>query len=262
EEWGKIGRAYLAYQAAEKQARDAKDTREPKIHELVVNLEPSVPHLTLKIPKDAPPDLKVTLDSHPVDTFNDAMVVDPGPHLIEWSVKGSAKKNKVVPIDRGGDSEVSLDMPAATGAAKPVDKPIDAGGGKTADKPSPTPPGRNMRLGGLALGGAGVIAIGVSSYMALSARSKYNDALDMYCNGMSNMCDMTGLEETHDARSTANKATIVFVVGVALVGGGAALYFLAPKGPAPAAATEEQSSFYLTPAVSPDAVGVVFGGKL
>ena len=38
EEWGKIGQAYLAYQAAEKQAAGAKDPREPKIHELVVAL--------------------------------------------------------------------------------------------------------------------------------------------------------------------------------------------------------------------------------
>ena len=34
EEWGKIGRAFIAYQTAEKMAKDAKDSREPKIHEI------------------------------------------------------------------------------------------------------------------------------------------------------------------------------------------------------------------------------------
>jgi hypothetical protein len=57
--------------------------------------------------------------------------------------------------------------------------------------------------------------------------------------------------------STANKATIVFFAGVAMVGGGAALYFLAPKGPA----SNERSALYVTPAISPDGVGVVLGGK-
>ncbi|HEY5945200.1 MAG TPA: hypothetical protein VIV40_06905, partial [Kofleriaceae bacterium] len=45
EEWGKIGRAFVSYQAAEKMAIDAKDDREAKIHERVVALEPNVPHL-------------------------------------------------------------------------------------------------------------------------------------------------------------------------------------------------------------------------
>jgi hypothetical protein len=81
----------------------------------------------------------------------------------------------------------------------------------------------------------------------------------MYCGGMANTCDATGLEITHDARSTANTATIVFIVGAAMVGGGAALYFLAPHGPA---ANSEEQSVYLTPSVSPHGVGVVFGGTL
>src|ERR1044071_392900 len=61
EEWGKIGRAFLAYQAAEKQAKEAKDSREAKIHELIAALEPKVPHLMIRQPSDAPTDLKVTL---------------------------------------------------------------------------------------------------------------------------------------------------------------------------------------------------------
>jgi tetratricopeptide (TPR) repeat protein len=258
EEWGKIGRAFVAYQAAEKMAKDAKDNREPKIHELVVALEPNVPRLTIKLPTGAPADVKVTLDNRPVDTLGEPFVIDPGPHTIEWTVKGNPKKSKVVAVDRGGESEVTLDF------AKVAPTP-PTGGETTGDQigedkvepPKPTPPGRNQRLGGIALAGGGVLAIGISSYLALSAKSKYDDALEMYCGGVKTSCDMTGLEVTHDARSTANTATVVFLVGAAMVGGGAALYFLAPKG-----GTEEQSAFYLTPSVRPDGVGVVFGGKL
>jgi tetratricopeptide (TPR) repeat protein len=266
EEWGKIGRAYTAYLAAEQLAKDLKDPREPKIHDLVVALEPSVPHLTIKLPKDAT-GVKVTLDNRPVDTIGEPFAIDPGPHTVEWTVKGSAKKSKIVAVDRGGDSEVTLDIAnvasdadkgngiATGGTGNP-----DAGNDKGPTADTPTPPGRNQRLGGIALAGGGVIAIGISSYLTLSAKSNYDDALTMYCGGKSDNCDMTGLEITHDARSTANTATVVFLVGAAMVGGGAALYFLAPKGPA--AAAEQQSSFYLTPSVSPDGVGIVFGGEL
>lgn len=262
EDWGKLGRAFTSYQAAEAMAKDAKDPREPKIHDLVVKLEPSVPHLTIKVPKPAPSGLEVTLDNRPVDTLGEAFVIDPGPHTIEWRVNGGAKKTKIVALDRGGESEVSLDVGKV--AERTGGGSGDTGGDQgSASKPVEPPKlesrGRNQRLGGIALAGGGLVAIGVSSYLAISAKSKYSDALDMHCGGMPDGCDMTGLEITHDARSTANAATIVFIVGAAMVGGGAALYLLAPSGPAP---SEEQSSFYLSPSLSPDGVGVVFGGKL
>jgi tetratricopeptide (TPR) repeat protein len=260
EEWGKLGRALVAYQTAEKLAKDAGDPRLPKIHELVTALEPEVPHLTIKVPEGAPADLQVMLDAKPVQTLNAAFAVDPGPHTIEWWAKGSAKKTKVVALDRGGDSEVSLDVPkvATARGGGPRD---GSGGDSTATRDAPRPPGRYQRLGGIALAGAGAIGIGISSYMALSARSRYNDALAMYCGGRKDSCDMTGLAETHDARSTANKATIVFLAGAALVGGGAALYLLAPRSAAGAAA-EQPNALYVTPAVSADGVGIVFGGAL
>lgn len=259
EEWGKLGRAYLAYQAAEKMANDANDDRAPKIRELVVRIEPDVPHLTIKVPSDAPPDLEVTLDSRKVEKLNEPFVVDPGPHTIEWRIPGGEKKAKIVPIDRGGDSEITLTMPAP-GAADTTGALTSVEPAQKRDEPT-APPGRTHRMLGLTLGGAGIVAMGMSSYMTLTARSDYNNALDMHCGGMKNNCDMTGLEITRDARSTANKATVVFVVGAALVGGGALLYFLAPDGPAKTPESTRHS-LYLTPSVSPDGVGVVLGGAL
>src|SRR5215475_13444461 len=49
EEWGKVGRAYSAYQHAEQMAKETSDPREPKIHELVAGLESQVPKLTIKL---------------------------------------------------------------------------------------------------------------------------------------------------------------------------------------------------------------------
>ncbi|NVB82278.1 MAG: tetratricopeptide repeat protein [Kofleriaceae bacterium] len=263
EEWGKIGRAFLAYQEAEAMAKAAKDSREPKIHELVEGLDSQAPRLTIKLPKDTSTNgLTVTLDGDKVTKFGEPFVIDPGPHTIEYSISGGAKKDRVVPVERGGDSEVTLDIPKG---GKPDVIAVVRHDVKADTKPDtkqevqPPPPGRNMRLGGIVIGGAGVIAIGVSSIMTLSARGKYNDALDAHCGGMKTTCDDEGLTLTHDARSTANTATVIFIAGTAAVAGGVLLYLFAPHGDA--AESEEKSARYIVPAVSPDGAGVVFGGN-
>jgi hypothetical protein len=275
EDWGRIGKALLAYQAAEKMAIEAKDNRVPKIHEFVEALDSQAPRLTIKLPKDASADGVVCkLDNDVVTTFGTALIVDPGPHTIEWTVDGGPKKQKIVPVERGGDSEVSIDVPKERVAKQPpgggdTKKPPPGGGDKKpgggdtkiGEVDAPPAPGRNMRIGGIVLGGAGAIAIGVSSIMTLSARGQYNDALSQHCMNAKDMCDPMGLELTHDARSTANTATVIFIVGVAAVGGGVALYLMAPHGAAASGESAEEARRYIVPNVSKEGAGVVFGGR-
>jgi hypothetical protein len=212
------------------------------------------------------------MDKKPVTVLGEAFVVDPGPKTLEWWVGDGPKKQKIVAVERGGESEVTLDVPKGT-VIKP-DKGEGGGdgggnGGGGGDDKTPATqkvavPGRTQRIGGIALGGAGVLAIGVSSIMTLSARGKYNDALDMYCGGMTNMCDAQGLDITHDARSTANAATVIFLVGVAAVGGGVALYLLAPKASSASddeGGGEEEAMRYVVPSISPEGGGLVYGGR-
>jgi hypothetical protein len=128
--------------------------------------------------------------------------------------------------------------------------------------------GHGQRVAGVVIGAAGVVAMGVSLGITLSAKSKYNSALKADCNDAANMCDDVGLTQTHDARSEANVGTIVFGVGAAAVVGGLITYLTAPKGlraehhDEPAAATEDESAFYLAPTFSNDGAGLVFGGRL
>ena len=263
EEWGRIGRALTAYQTALKMAKEGKDKRVPDIQKLVDDLDSQVPRLTIKFPKDTSQEgVKVTLDGETVTTFGTPLIIDPGPKTIEYTVDDGPKKTKVVPVERGGDSEVTLDIPKVRAAKKPDKKPDGKkpGDGKPVEVATPPAPGRNMRIGGMVLGGAGVIAIGVSSIMTLSAKGQYDDALEMHCMGMKNMCDPMGLELTHSARSTANTATIIFVGGLAMIGGGVALYLLAPKT-APAMESQDESARYIVPSVTKDGAGVVFGGR-
>jgi hypothetical protein len=258
EEWGKLGRAYRAYLDAEKQAKDANDSRQAKIHELVAAIQPLVPKLVIHIPKDAETDgLKVSIDGIVVekDDLANPQLVDPGPKQVEYTLPGGFKKSTLIPVERGGTNDVTLELPSRK-PSKPIDKDKDRD--KNVEKPVATSqPGRNQRIAGIVIGGVGVVAIGISTVMTFSARSKYNDALAAHCNGMTNMCDAQGLTDTHDARSTANTATIIFSVGLAAVAGGVVVYLLAPKSE-----PVREHALYLVPTVSSDGGGLAFGGRL
>ena len=260
EEWGKLARALAAYQQAEDMAKSAKDPREPKIHTLVADLDPKVPRLTLKVPAGVDAKgVKVTIDDKPLDPaqLGQAQLVDPGPHTVAYE-SGGKKKRKIVPVERGGSSEITLDVSPAV-ATTTTSTTTTTTKDKESESPSrePADPGKNRKLAAYATGGAGVLLIGISSYMTLSARSKYNDALSQHCMNMTNMCDPTGLSATHDARHEANIATVVFLVGAAAVGGGVALYLTAPK-----ASRGDEHALYLVPSVTPDSAALVLGGRL
>ena len=250
EEWGKLSRALKAYRAAQKMATEAHDSRADKIEGLVTEIEAQVPHLTIKLPENAKTD-GITIDGEPAGDLSEPLALDPGPHTITYPTADGKTKTKTVVEERGATSDLTLDVPTTTTVVdvKPPPPP-----------PPPPPasdPGHGYKLAAYAVGGAGVVAIGVSSYLAISARSQYNDALKTHCGGMTNGCDATGLKDTHDARHQANIATIVFSVGLAAAGGGAALYLLAPKHHAE---KPDESALYLVPSVSAEGGGLVLGG--
>ena len=259
EEWGKLGRAYRAYQKAEDMAKDAHDQRVAKIHELIAQLEPQVPHLQIRMPADGDTDgLTVTIDGAPIEAADLAnpQLVDPGPHLIEWKVGDAKKKNKIVPVERGATNQVTIDLPPKKVVEKPVDHKPD---NKVVEpKPvtvEPADPGRTQKLAAYGAAGVGGVAIIVSGVMALSARSKYNTALASHCMNSTTLCDDTGIADTHAARHTANVATVVFLVGTAAVGAGVALYLTAPH-----AKPSDEHALRIVPTASPEGAGVVLGG--
>jgi tetratricopeptide (TPR) repeat protein len=262
EEWGKLATAYRAYKKAEDLAKETHDSRVGKIHELADQLDTQVPKLTVHMPKNADTDdLKVWIDGAALEisALSEPQLVDPGPHLLEYQVGGAKKKSKVVPSERGGGSEVTLDVPQKT-ITKP-DKP------DRPDKPDievvkPLPdPGRTQKIAAYATGGAGVVMIGISTVLTLSARGKYNDALALNCGGMTNGCNAQGLKDTHDARSSANVATVVFLLGLGAVGGGVALYLTAPHAKK-TASSDDEHALYIAPSLTSDGGGIVLGGNL
>jgi len=261
EEWGKLAIAYRWYIDAEKMATDTKDDRATKIKELAEELDGNVPRVTIKVPEGADPDVleTLTIDGKPVarDTLGIEQRVDPGPHQIKFVVDGVTKK-KMAPVERGGSSEVTLDIPKGTGKPK-TKKPLSGTkvGPELDPEPDvPSPPGRTQRIVGVTLAVAGAVTVGIAAGVTLSARGTYKDALEGHCMGSTTMCDPTGTDITGDARSRANKMTIVSIVGGAAIIGGVVLYLVAPK-----ASSSTEHALYLTPTIDESGGGLVFGGR-
>jgi hypothetical protein len=98
--------------------------------------------------------------------------------------------------------------------------------------PPPPPPAEKtewpaMRTWALVAGGAGVIALGIGTGFALSAKSKDDDA-SKYCDG-DRCTDARAITLTHDATSAAHVADALFVTGAVLIAGGVVLWLLAPS---------------------------------
>lgn len=83
-----------------------------------------------------------------------------------------------------------------------------------------------MRWVGLGIVGAGVVAIGVGGGLALGAKSQY-DSVAAQC--PSQGCTQAGFDTRNDARSRADVATVVMVVGAAVAASGVVLWLLEPS---------------------------------
>jgi hypothetical protein len=256
EDWGMLARAYRWYSDAYDMAVKEKDDRADKIKALVDGVDSDVPKLTIKVPDDAPvKGADIRLDGKPADVAK-PIRVDPGPHEITWYVDGK-RKTKTIPMERGGETETTLDFRLPQGGhieERVTGTEPPSGGGSKEPVDTPERPGRTRRIVALSLGGAGVVGLGVATYLTLSARSSYNDAIDSHCMGSSSTCDDEGLSITHDARTKANIATAVTVVSLGAIGTGVWLYLTAPKG------ESREKTVYVTPLVDTHGGGLVVGG--
>jgi tetratricopeptide (TPR) repeat protein len=250
QEWGKLATAYRWFADAEQVAERAKDERAKRIHELIEELDPSVPRLTINAPRDAnTAGIVIRLDGVelPAGALGVERRVDPGPHQIDAIVDGE-KQTKVVPVERGASSDVTLELPVRRLAGRAPAQP-------TREPASVADPYQRRRYIGLGTAGAGVVAIGIGEIVALRARGDYNRAISGHCNGAGDQCDADGLARTHSARHRANIATFVTLGGLVAVAGGAFLYFTAPH----AAVASDDHALYVAPSVG-DANGLVLGG--
>jgi len=240
--WGKLATAWRWFSDAEAMAAKAKDDRLPKIQAMLRDVDGNVPRLTLKLPAGAAPGgvtIKLDGDAFAIEQLGREQRVDPGPHTIEYTVEGTVR-TKVVPLERGSSSEVTLEGAGKIEPVAPVIVRDD---------------GRPRRLLGLGVAGGGVLALGVAGVVTWRAHSDYEHALSAHCRDDHRMCDAIGERAASNARKRANIATAITIGGVAAVAAGVYFYLTAPSAP-----HRDEHAFYVAPAVDDAGGGLVFGG--
>ena len=121
---------------------------------------------------------------------------------------------------------------------------------------TPVPPanGRRTRVRiAIALGVGGALALAGSGYLALSAKSQYDDAFDdheCFATEGGNFCTDAGLDAIDSAGSKADLATGFAIAGVALAAVGVIVYVTAPK----------ERGVTVAPTATSSSAGLVLGG--
>jgi len=229
---GKLATAWGEFADAEGRARrEGRADREKVATEHATALQRRLSTLTVDVSPEAAAvsGLEVRVDGVVAGaaSFGSAVPVDGGEHRVQVSAPGKAPWEGLVTVKPELDAvrvtvPPLVDAPPQTAPVAPVAQPSAAPAA-----PPPKKGGAWMSTTGLVVAGAGVVAVGVGSYLALDAKSDY-DAADEQCNG--DVCPPVAFRATEDARSQGTIATVLFVVGGAAVATGAVLWFLAPSG--------------------------------
>jgi hypothetical protein len=224
-------------------ARSLHDPREAEVAGELARIDHVVPKLVLSAAAPLPADVALRIDdlSLGLGTLGVSLPVAPGPHRV------SAKAPGFEPWSASFDAVADG---STTTLVVPRLAPLPTAAAPTAEPPrlSPAPSQRSpLRIAAIAAGGTGLVAFGVGAIFGVDAISKRSDA---HCQGTT--CpDDASAATLHDAKTAANAATLAFVAGGVLLGGGVALWLVAPG------AKSAEARLYVAPAIG----GVLLGGR-
>lgn len=229
---GQLASAWARFVEARTLAQRAgQQERADYASEHAMAVEPKLSRLVVAVAKPAPGEI-VKRDGAVVEAgvFGVAVPIDPGKHLIEASAPGKRTWNGS--IDVGGNADrKTIEVPVLEDAPKTetaVGPSADPAAGSEKSGPS------TRTLVGLAVVGAGVVAIGVGGVFGVVALGKNSDS-EAHCgqNGAGpNDCYSEGIQLREDAVSAGNLSTVFIAVGSALVVGGLVLWLTAPSAKA------------------------------
>ncbi len=218
-------------------------------------LEPQLSKLTIAAPTNVA-GLEVRRNGEVLGgvLWNNPIPVDPGSYTIEASAPGKKTWSTVATVGPSG-AAVTVAIPALEdgedlrSASSPEPAHTDAG--------APTPGtslserSRTQRAIALGIGGAGVLGIGIGSFFGLRSMAKHSD-YEKLCTG--DVCEPAAGPIHHDAVAAGDASTVAFVVGGALIAGGAVLWLVAPQASSPVARIR------VAPTVGSTGAGAVLAG--
>jgi len=228
EKLGKLKTSLKWYRDAQVAASSANlDDYEEAAKQRTADLVTKVPHVKIALTA-APADAQVRIDGERISpTDYNRFDLDPGHHELEAT--GTGKR----PFKQAFDIKPSQQLPIAITFEEMVTSTV------TVD------PGRSRRLIAYVMAGVGVAAIATSGFLAKSAQNGYEDSQD----------ERAGTADPNSERGTyetkMNVATGVFIGGLAVIAGGAVLWFTAPK-------PEEHQESAFAPVIGPDRFGIAY----
>jgi hypothetical protein len=196
-------------------------------------LEPRLSKLTIAVSElNLPAGFEIKRDQSVVGPaqWGTAVALDPGEHVVEATAPGKRPWRRTIVVGDDGEKNEVYIPPLEDDAPPRVES-----GGFFADG------ARVQRMGGIALGGAGALALGVSGYFVIRALD-YNARSEEDCG---HYCGEAGTADRRKALEAGDTATVFSIVGLASLAAGAALYLTAPS-----------------PSKQPVMVGPMRGGKV
>lgn len=236
--------------------RDKRPDREKAAKALAAELSPKLPKLTIKVSEEAArlPGLEIKRDGElvPASAYGIPAAVDPGEHAVTAWAPGMKRFSTTAGLRGEGVAETvvvpALEVdPRAPRSGHDGDTAgpfASAGADKT--KGSFSAPQKV----GVAVGAAGIAAIGVGAVFGLQAMTAKDDS-DSHCKG--NICDAEGVRLRAEGITAADISTGAFIAGGALAVGGLILVVaFKPSSPAaPARDTRERAASVTSLALGP-----------
>lgn len=246
---GQLASAWGAFREAEEIAQKREDERATMARDRAAALSPRLSKLVVQMSSNTGlPGVTLLRDGAVVAPvmWGAAAPIDPGKHRLEVRAPGYKSWQGEVLIEQEGST---LTMDVARLQPEVAAPPVAAAAPVVAvSEPSPasdTPPGQTQRIGAMALGGVGVVALGIGTYLGLSASSSNSDS-KAQCSD-NNRCTPEGKELRASAQSKALASTIVVSVGVGALIGAGVLWFTAPKSESKAAHRKAPPRWALAP---------------
>lgn len=240
---GKTASAWAAYtQGADIGQQQKQAEREKTARKKATDIESKLSRLII----DVPPELVtegfvVRRNGQEIGQalWRRPLPIDPGKHEIEASAPNKIAWKAFVEVGADGQTQTivvqklddvpppppppvsSQPPPIAPPLAPPLPPPL----------PPPPPPPSTMHravVGGIVLGSAGLVAMGVSVGIGASARARYDEAAP-YCKTV-DLCHPEGLVIRNDAIDLARVGTAVFIGGALATAAGVVMFVVAPRG--------------------------------
>jgi serine/threonine-protein kinase len=228
--WERVGRTATAWAAwSDLAAAPGAGERGDLARARAAALEPSLVRLAIVIMEPAP-GLVVRADGTalPPGAWGAALPVDPGPHTVEVSAPGRTPFRTTLEL-AAGTTRLSV-PPLVPLAAPPTAPAISIPASRPSPAAAPAAKPSAPAIAGLAVAGAGAIALLVGAGLGLDAGSKrdaaYNDGLCVNRPGGVTLCSAEGKARIDGAYASAAASTIFFVTGGVLAAGGLVTHLL------------------------------------